>query len=134
MFGLCLHMTSLNAVQPHDALSGRSAARKQQFAELAFFSRARSTGQMGEVVDKLKANLRCVSAKRPVVSAQVTLRIQLSWLHLTCTPLTTKSLKLCASAGCLQGFAASVVELPCVLYASTSSCNAGKQSVRCWTK
>ena len=30
----------------------------KEFAELAFFSRARTTGQMSEVVDKLKANLR----------------------------------------------------------------------------
>ena len=31
---------------------------KQHFAEMAFFSRARTTGKMGEVVNKLKANLR----------------------------------------------------------------------------
>lgn len=71
MSWLCLHMTSLNAVQPHDALSGRSAARKQQFAELAFFCRARSTGQMGEVVDKLKANLRCVMCAPTCISTQL---------------------------------------------------------------
>ena len=34
---------------------------KQHFAEINFFSRARNTGKMGEVVDKLKANLRQVS-------------------------------------------------------------------------
>lgn len=33
---------------------------KQHFAEINFFSRARNTGKMGEVVDKLKANLRQV--------------------------------------------------------------------------
>ena len=31
---------------------------QQRFADMAFFSRARTTGKMGEVVDKLKANLR----------------------------------------------------------------------------
>lgn len=30
----------------------------KEFAEMAFFSRARNTGKMSEVVDKLKANLR----------------------------------------------------------------------------
>ena len=45
-------------MQTRDGMSGRDAALKQQFAEMAFFSRARTTGKMGEVVDKLKANLR----------------------------------------------------------------------------
>ena len=30
----------------------------KEFAEMAFFARARNTGNMSEVVDKLKANLR----------------------------------------------------------------------------
>ena len=47
--------------QTRDGMSGRDAALKQQFAEMAFFSRARNTGKMGEVVDKLKANLRSTS-------------------------------------------------------------------------
>ena len=34
------------------------AGLQQHFADMAFFSRARTTGKMGEVVDKLKANLR----------------------------------------------------------------------------
>ena len=33
----------------------------KEFAELAFFSRARTTGQMSQVVDQLKANLRQAS-------------------------------------------------------------------------
>jgi len=44
-------------------LQGRSDGHakdglQQRFADMAFFSRARTTGKMGEVVDKLKANLR----------------------------------------------------------------------------
>lgn len=34
---------------------------QQHFADMAFFSRARTTGRMGEVVDKLKANLRYIT-------------------------------------------------------------------------
>ncbi len=51
------------AEQQGCGLQGRSDVHgkdglQQRFADMAFFSRARTTGKMGEVVDKLKANLR----------------------------------------------------------------------------
>lgn len=42
---------------------------KRHFAEMNFYARARSTGQMGEVVKKLKDNLRHVSSFVCVISA-----------------------------------------------------------------
>ena len=51
------------AEQQEYGVQGRSDVHgkdglQQRFADMAFFSRARTTGKMGEVVDKLKANLR----------------------------------------------------------------------------
>lgn len=47
----------LLALQTQGHLRGSKDGLKE-FAEMAFFSRARNTGKMSEVVDKLKANLR----------------------------------------------------------------------------
>ncbi len=44
-------------VQGRSDVHGKDGLQ-QHFADMAFFSRARTTGKMGEVVDKLKANLR----------------------------------------------------------------------------
>lgn len=44
----------------HDSKDGL-----KEFAEMPFFSRARTTGQMSDVVDKLKANLR--QARSPLL-------------------------------------------------------------------
>jgi len=46
-------------VQGRSDVHGKDGLQ-QHFADMAFFSRARTTGKMGEVVDKLKANLRYV--------------------------------------------------------------------------
>jgi len=75
----CLHNVSKAVVAVHCIIKNMIAAQRcepqgcglqgrsdvhakdglqQRFADMAFFSRARTTGKMGEVVDKLKANLR----------------------------------------------------------------------------
>lgn len=43
-------------MQSHGSMRGDEGLK--QFAEMTFFSRARTTGKMSEVVDKLKCNLR----------------------------------------------------------------------------
>ncbi|DBB00143.1 TPA: hypothetical protein ACH3X1_013988 [Trebouxia sp. C0004] len=54
---LNLEAITLMVPQGRSDVHGKDGLQ-QQFADMAFFSRARTTGKMGEVVDKLKANLR----------------------------------------------------------------------------
>ena len=53
-----------------------------EFAEMAFFSRARTTGQMSEVVDKLKANLR--QALSPLLCVAISCQTATCALSNTC--------------------------------------------------
>lgn len=54
---LNLEAITLMVPQGRSDVHGKDGLQ-QHFADMAFFSRARTTGKMGEVVDKLKANLR----------------------------------------------------------------------------
>ena len=69
---------------------------KQHFAEISFFSRARNTGKMGEVVDKLKANLRQVTFDDCNINGSICLCIHeyTQMLHLCllhCLPLANST-------------------------------------------
>ncbi len=55
---------------------------KQHFVGMAFFSRARTTGKMGEVVDKLKANLRYLACHSSTILYNPLLHIWCcGWSH-----------------------------------------------------
>lgn len=62
----------------HDSKDGL-----KEFAEMPFFSRARTTGQMSEIVDKLKANLR--QARSPLLYAAISCQAATCVLNGSCS-------------------------------------------------